>query len=69
MGGGLIKTPYHGVQTTLFCCLADGVVGGGYYADCARATESEFARREEDAKALWALSERLVGCGGDSTAD
>ncbi len=33
-----------------------------YYSDCAEATPSKFAQREDDAEKLWELSEKLVGC-------
>ncbi len=64
LSSGVIKTPFHGVQTTLFCCLADRVEGGAYYADCAKAEMSPHAKKDADAEALWDLSERLVQCRG-----
>ena len=26
-----VKTPYYGAQTTLYCCLSDSIIHGGYY--------------------------------------
>ena len=60
----LIKSPWHGAQTTLYCCLEESIRGqrGGYFSDCSPKEPSPFAQREEDAKALWDLSERLTEC-------
>jgi len=58
-----IKTPFHGAQTTLYCCLEDKIEGesGLYYSDCARKDASAHGRDDEAAKKLWELSEKMVG--------
>lgn len=58
-----IKTPYHGAQTTLYCCLEDKIEGesGNYYSDCARKDASAQGQDAEAAKKLWELSEKMVG--------
>ena len=57
------KTPFHGAQTTLYCCLENKIEheSGFYYSDCARVNPTVAAQNEEAAKQLWELSERLVG--------
>merc|ERR1719336_643189 len=58
----LIKTPEAGAQTSLYCCLEEGLeeASGKYYSDCREKTPAPAARREEDAKRLWDLSEKLT---------
>ena len=57
------KTPFHGAQTTLYCCLEDKIEheSGYYYTSCAKVDPSRDAQNEEDAKKLWDISETLVG--------
>jgi len=60
----VIKTPFHGAQTTLYCCLEEklSAVSGLYYSDCAeKALRNRFATSKDDQEKLWALSEELVG--------
>ena len=47
----VIKTPFHGAQTTLYCCLEEklSAVSGLYYSDCAeRRPKTTFANSKED---------------------
>ena len=57
-----LKTPFHGAQTTLYCCLEDKIEheSGNYYSSCAKVEPSRDAQNEEDAKKLWDISETLV---------
>jgi len=59
----LIKTPFHGAQTTLYCTLEDSIEkdSGKYYSDCGVAkTSTKHAEDMEAAKKLWDLSEKVV---------
>ena len=58
-----IKTPFHGAQTTLYCCLDDKIEheSGNYYSDCAQKPASPQGQDAEAAKKLWELSEKMVG--------
>lgn len=51
-----------GAATTVYCAAAPELegLGGMYFNSCCRCTPSPEAQREETARALWALSERLV---------
>jgi len=60
----IIKTPFHGAQTSLYCCLEEklSAVSGLYYSDCAqKAVTNRFATSKEDQERLWTLSAELVG--------
>ena len=61
--GFCLKTPFHGAQTTLYCCLEDKIEheSGNYYSDCARKDASAQGQDAEAAKKLWELSEKMVG--------
>jgi retinol dehydrogenase 12 len=56
------KTPEAGAQTSLYCCLEESIAddSGKYYSDCREKTPSARARNAEDAKKLWAISEKLT---------
>ncbi len=64
MGNGIIKTPWHGIQTTLYCCLEDGLESksGCYFSDCALKTPHKYGSSDEDAKRLWEVSAELTRC-------
>ncbi len=59
----MIKTPWHGAQTTLYCALDDKIEkeSGFYYSDCARKTPTRYGQDMDAAKKLWEISEELVG--------
>ena len=59
----MVKTPFHGAQTTLYCALEDGIErdSGRYYSDCKEATPHRNALIKEHWKRLWEISEELVG--------
>ena len=59
----LIKTPFHGAQTTLYCCLEDKLASssGKYYSDCAEARPKAQALNVDDQERLWKMSCELVG--------
>jgi NAD(P)-dependent dehydrogenase (short-subunit alcohol dehydrogenase family) len=51
------KTPEQGAQTIIYCAVAP-VEPGAYYADCAKAKESEQSKNQENIDKLWAISEK-----------
>lgn len=59
-----------GAATTVYCAAAPELegLGGMYFNNCCRCLPSPEAQSEDTARALWALSERLVreGLGGQS---
>ena len=60
----MVKTPWYGAQTTLYCALEDSIENesGMYYADCRRKTPfNRQAQNMDAAKKLWEVSEQLVG--------
>ena len=59
---GLLKTPEEGAATTLFVASDPSVRGrsGRYFADCREREPAKSATSIEDARRLWALSERMV---------
>jgi retinol dehydrogenase-12 len=59
----VIKTPFYGAQTTLYCALDEAIEceSGMYYSDCAQKTPSARALSKEDQKKLWEISESMVG--------
>jgi retinol dehydrogenase-12 len=59
----MIKTPFYGAQTTLYCALEDTIEDetGCYYSDCSKKEPSGHAQDMEAAKRLWEVSETLVG--------
>ena len=57
----LIKTPFYGAQTTLYCCLHDSISNGGYYSDCRQKLPSRRALDDRACKKLWDISEKMVG--------
>lgn len=58
------KTPEQGAQTSIYCCVEDGLVNGEFYSDCRlapwyfRHTEMKNARMADD---LWNFSLKLTG--------
>ena len=67
LGNGLIKTPWHGIQTTLYCSLDDNIEdkSGCYFSDCAVKQPHKYGRSAEDARKLWEVSAEMVGCPVD----
>ena len=59
----LIKSPKHGTQTTLYCCLDESIEkeSGKYYDNCASKEPKDKCLNEEDQERLWSLSQDLVG--------
>ncbi|XP_070684415.1 retinol dehydrogenase 13 [Pempheris klunzingeri] len=59
----LIKSPWEGAQTTIYCAVDESLanVSGLYYSDCAPKTPAPQALDDAAAKALWDLSASMVG--------
>ncbi|XP_032709803.1 WW domain-containing oxidoreductase isoform X1 [Lontra canadensis] len=64
------KSMQQGAATTVYCAAAPELegLGGMYFNNCCRCAPAPEAQSEETARALWALSERLIqeGPGGQS---
>ena len=59
----LIKTPFYGAQTTLYCCLEEKLSNqsGLYYSDCdVKSVSNKQALSIEDQDKLWDLSSELT---------
>jgi len=61
--GPLARTTEKGAETGVHLCCSPEVEGetGGYYYDCALYEPTEHAKRAQDAKRLWEVSEQMVG--------
>ncbi|CAN9514412.1 unnamed protein product [Ophioblennius macclurei] len=59
----LMKTPWQGSQTTIYCAVTPGLEGrsGKYFSDCAEQLAAPEGRDEAMARKLWEESARLVG--------
>ena len=59
----VVKTPYNGAQTTIFCALDKSLENesGKYYSDCEEKPPHPRAQILEDQERLWRLSENAVG--------
>ncbi|KAL7393868.1 hypothetical protein ABVT39_017177 [Epinephelus coioides] len=59
----LMKTPYQGCQTTVYCAVMPGLesLSGRYFSDCAEKEVAPEGRDDLVAKRLWEESARLVG--------
>uniref|UniRef100_A0A3Q3K538 Uncharacterized protein n=1 Tax=Monopterus albus TaxID=43700 RepID=A0A3Q3K538_MONAL len=59
----LIKNPWQGAQTTIYCAVDESLanVSGLYYSDCAPKTPAPQALNDTTAKKLWDLSASMVG--------
>ncbi|XP_013888467.1 retinol dehydrogenase 12 [Austrofundulus limnaeus] len=59
----MMKTPWQGCQTTLFCAVMPGLEdrSGCYFSDCAEKEAAPEGRDDEAARRLWEESSRLVG--------
>ncbi|XP_037546696.1 retinol dehydrogenase 12 [Nematolebias whitei] len=59
----LIKNPWEGAQTTIYCAVDESAANqsGLYYSDCALKTPAPHALDDAAAKKLWNLSASMVG--------
>lgn len=58
----LVKSPYDGCQTVLYCAIAtelDGV-SGRFYSNCKEENWSDVSLDDEKARKLWEISEKLT---------
>ena len=62
IANSVIKTPFYGAQTTLYCALEPSLENesGNYYSDCKKKSPSRKALNEDDQKRLWDISEETV---------
>uniref|UniRef100_A0A3P9I0Q5 Si:dkey-23o4.6 n=1 Tax=Oryzias latipes TaxID=8090 RepID=A0A3P9I0Q5_ORYLA len=65
----LMKTPWQGCQTTLFCAVTPGLEdrSGCYFSDCEEREAAPEGRDDEAARRLWDASARLVRLGDISS--
>uniref|UniRef100_A0A8C7WSA8 Si:dkey-23o4.6 n=1 Tax=Oryzias sinensis TaxID=183150 RepID=A0A8C7WSA8_9TELE len=65
----LMKTPWQGCQTTLFCAVTPGLEdrSGCYFSDCEEREAAPEGRDDEAARRLWDASARLVQLGDISS--
>lgn len=67
----LFLDPEAGAQTTLHCCLTEGLepLSGRHFSCCAAQEVTEKGRDDAMARQLWAVSEQLCGlaAGGPSS--
>uniref|UniRef100_A0A3B5A1H2 Retinol dehydrogenase 12-like n=1 Tax=Stegastes partitus TaxID=144197 RepID=A0A3B5A1H2_9TELE len=59
----LMKTPWQGCQTTVYCAVTPGLEerSGRYFSDCAEKETAPEGRDDVAARRLWEESARLVG--------
>ncbi|XP_027004963.1 retinol dehydrogenase 13 [Tachysurus fulvidraco] len=59
----LMKTPWQGAQTSIYCAVTEGLgdKSGCYFSDCAEKEPGPEAKDDELAQKLWDESARLVG--------
>ncbi|XP_051500419.1 retinol dehydrogenase 12 [Myxocyprinus asiaticus] len=59
----LIKTPWQGAQTTIYCAVDESLQNssGLYYSDCAPKEAAPQGRDDAAARRLWDLSASMVG--------
>nr|BAG72431.1 retinol dehydrogenase 13 [Cyprinus carpio] len=59
----LMKTPWQGAQTSIYCAVTEGLErkSGCYFSDCTEKDPSPEGKDDEVARRLWDESVRLVG--------
>ena len=60
----ILKTPYQGAQTTIYCAVAEELEGvsGRYFEDCQeKELERDYVKVEEMEERLWQVSAKMVG--------
>jgi len=59
----LMKSPYEGCQTVLYCAVSEELQGvsGCFYDDCAEKGWSKVSLDDSTAAKLWNVSEALTG--------
>jgi NAD(P)-dependent dehydrogenase (short-subunit alcohol dehydrogenase family) len=63
LGRPFARSPEKGAETAVWLCAAPEVEGrsGGYYQDLREDRAASFAQRDDDARRLWEVSERMTG--------
>ncbi|XP_014661375.1 PREDICTED: retinol dehydrogenase 14-like [Priapulus caudatus] len=64
LGLALLKTPFQGCQTSVFCAVDKSIEGvsGKYYGNCREEPLDSKALDSDVTKRLWEVSEKLTGC-------
>ncbi|XP_051574809.1 retinol dehydrogenase 13 isoform X2 [Myxocyprinus asiaticus] len=59
----LMKTPWQGAQTSIYCAVTEGLEkkSGCYFSDCAEKDPAPEGKDDAVARSLWEESARLVG--------
>uniref|UniRef100_A0A3B1JJT4 Si:dkey-23o4.6 n=1 Tax=Astyanax mexicanus TaxID=7994 RepID=A0A3B1JJT4_ASTMX len=59
----LMKTPWQGAQTSIYCAVTEGLENksGCYFSDCAEKEPAPLGNDDKVAQRLWKESARLVG--------
>ena len=59
----VVKTPYNGAQTTIYCALEKRLEekSGMYFSDCNEKEPNPVSKIVEEQEKLWRLSEKAVG--------
>lgn len=66
----LLKTPWQGAQTTIYCAVAEELesISGKYFGDCCqKKLVTVAATDEEAAERLWRVSAQMVGLDSTDT--
>ena len=63
----VVKTPYNGAQTTIFCALDKGLENksGMYFSDCKEKRANPMSEIVEEQEKLWRFSEKAVGLSSE----
>lgn len=56
-----LKSVQQGAATSVYCCVNEHAVPGGYHADCAPCEPNSNAKHPEHGVELWKLSESMTG--------
>lgn len=54
------KTIPEGTSTSIYCCVAPDIKGGGYYNNCQEAQPADYACDPANAERLWEVTEAIL---------
>merc|ERR1719367_259462 len=65
----VVKTPYNGAQTTIYCALEKRLEekSGMYFSDCNEKEPNPVSKKVEEQEKLWRLSEKAVGLNSQTS--